>query len=740
MRCTYERTIYDDDSSGYRIIAFSTQDESVPAAARNKSSVGAIQFVATGYRLPTTKAIDVELDGRWENSKYGLQYVVESCIEIIPHTKQGIIGYLSSGLIKGIGDKTAQMIVSHFGLDTLEILEQHPERLLEIKGITERKLPKIIASYQEHIALRDIIAFLAPFGITPKATMKIHQAFGAETMEILKKRPFELCTIRGFGFKTVDAIARKTACSFNDPMRIRGAILFILEEAELSGHLYLHKLELRDRAYHLLNAGFTQEVVSKKEINASLYQLVLSRDLSAVDGNVYKTYNYQAEYVTANNIFRLLKQPAKAIDIEDALSEVQKELNLTLASKQADAVRNCFCHPISIITGGPGTGKTTVLKAILRVYQKVVGGNILLMAPTGRAARRMAESTGYPEASTLHSVLGLVSEDEDNPMNDSEPLYADCVIVDEMSMVDMRLAKELFDRLLPNTKVILVGDAEQLPSVGPGNVFRELIGCGEIPVTVLDVVYRQKGTSRIALNAKLIHEGNHKLLYGDDFQFIPCDSAADAAEIVEQTYLSEVLKEGLENVQILTPFRSRGDVSVKALNQSIQNLVNPRSQSNEMKVGSQVFRVGDRVLQTRNKDEISNGDVGRITSIQKDGEDGELMADILFSDQRKISYAKEDMDIIEHAYAMSIHKSQGSEYKTVILPLLTSHAIMLRRNLLYTAITRAKSKIIVIGQKKALFIAIHRNDIDQRNTALAEHICKACQTGRNEKTSIPAAK
>jgi exodeoxyribonuclease V alpha subunit len=702
------------------VICYATEDPSVPAAARSKYSKGArIQFAAVGYRLPATDAVDVELDGKWETGKYGMQLAVESFVELIPHTKEGITGYLSSGLIKGIGPAIAKSIVAKFGLNTLDILDNSPDRLVEIRGISKNKLKKIKASYSENRAIRDIVAYLSPFGITVKKAIKIHNEFGGLTMDVLKTRPFELCTIPGFGFKTVDAIARKAACSLNDPMRLRGSVLFTLDESMAAGHLFLYKTELRDKALALLNEDFPQPVVTKPEINAELLKMVTIGTLLTEDGNVYKPENLYAESDVANRIAALLNEKPPNRKIDKELLKVQADLSITLSLKQADAVKNCFANNLSIITGGPGTGKTTTLKTVIEVYKRLCKGKILLAAPTGRAARRMAESTGYPYAATLHSALGLTSDDHGD---NTEPLETDFVIVDEFSMVDMRLARQLFCRIQTGTKVLLVGDADQLPSIGAGNVFREMIGCGRIPTTVLDVVYRQADTSRIAVNAHVINEGGKALQYGDDFQFIPCESAEDAAEIVKRLYVGEISDHGIENVQILSPYRSRGEACVDALNRGIRELVNPQSvMVPELKVGKRVYRLGDRVMQIKNKGDVSNGDVGLITAVNV-SDDNDATVTITFSDERVIEYAADDLDIIELAYAMTIHKSQGSEYHTVIIPFLKSFYVMLRRNLIYTAITRAKQRVILVGERQALFTAISRNDIDRRNTMLGQRI------------------
>lgn len=725
MVCTLDRVIYQDHDSGFMIAAFKTRDEAVPAEARNGIHYGdkLIRFTGVGYRLPQTNAIDVDLDGRWEKSKYGLQLAVERCMEIIPRTKDGIAAYLASGLIKGIGEKTAKSIVNTFGVHTLEVIEHTPEKLLSVKGITERKVKRIAESYMQSKSIRDIVAYLAPFGVTVKKCIKIQDEFGAQTMDVLKNRPFELCAISGFGFKTVDEIARRTSCQPDDPMRIAGALRYALDEATSSGHLYLDKDTLRSKAHELLNAGYDREVVSLAEVHSALCGLVKAKKLIHEDGCLYTERNFENECAAACAIAEYHAEKPVPVDASEQIAESQKKLGITLAPKQAEAVQMCLNNSISLITGGPGTGKTTVLRVILDVFKALHGNReILLCAPTGRAARRMEESTGH-SASTLHKALGLITEEDEYDLNEHYDISADFVIVDEFSMVDMALAKELFTRVKCGAQILLVGDADQLPSVGAGNVFRELMSCGCIPVTRLDLVYRQSGTSRIAINAKLMQENNSNLHFGDDFQLHPCAAQVEAADTVCRMYLDEIAQSGIERVQILSPFKSRGETSVKALNDRLRDVVNPPTSTKmEMKVGARIFREGDRVLQTKNVGEISNGDVGFIRRIVAD-EDGQATILIEFGD-RSCEYLPDEMDVIELAYAMTIHKSQGSEYDTVIVPLLMSHFIMLRRNLLYTAVTRAKKKVLLVGEKKALYTAIHKNDIDSRNTKLAARIAR----------------
>ena len=372
------------------------------------------------------------------------------------------------------------------------------------------------------------------------------------------------------------------------------------------------------------------------------------------------------------------------------------------------------------LMSSPGSGKTTTLRFILDIYQAAFPSNeILLAAPTGRASRRMSEQTGK-YASTLHSALGLVTE-EDSPLNDTEMLSADLIVVDEFSMVDMRLAYVLLERIKPGAQLIIVGDADQLPSVGAGNVLREMIRSEKVPTAVLETVFRQASNSRIITNAHAINHNDTHLQYGDDFQMFEVQNSEEAARLVIKNYLREVAIHGIENVQILSPFRKRGAVASNALNETIRELVNPPNNlKKEMKCGSRVFRVGDRIMQTVNRINVSNGDVGIITDVET--EDDGTIARVKLLDGRELSYTQEMLEDLEFSYCTTIHKSQGQEYPVIIVPLLKEHYIMLRRNLLYTAVTRAKAKVILIGQKQAVFIAIHKCDVGQRNTVLADRI------------------
>lgn len=723
MLCRFDRAIFQSDN-GYCVFSYSTQDESVPKEARKNTffSDDKIHFTAVGYHLVSTNVVEVELDGTWEQSKHGLQLSVTTCKQIVPTDQAGVLAYLSSGIIKGVGPEIAKAIVAKFGDKTMEVLDQNPQQLLSIRGIARTKLKTIVASYEETKALSDLMIYLAPFGVSMKKAAMIKEKFGDQSLQIVKTDPFQLCRIKGFGFMTVDSIARKTKVSLKHPMRYAGAINYVLDEARVSGHLFLSVDETVGRCYDLLNSDCEAEVVSEGEIRQAISNERLESRIYVEGTRVYLSYERMCEVKAAKRIVSMILQEdfEEIYDLDEKIDQAEQTLKQKLAPSQRKAVKLCLSHPISIMTGGPGSGKTTTLRFILDIYKKEYPSNeILLAAPTGRASRRMAEQTGM-FASTLHSALGLIT-DEESPLNDTELLPADLIVVDEFSMVDMRLAYILLERIKPGAQLLIVGDADQLPSVGAGNVLREMIRSEKVPTAVLDTIFRQASNSRIIVNAHAINHNDTHLQYGDDFQMLEVQNAEDAAQLVVKNYLQEVSQHGLENVQILSPFRKRGAVASNALNETIRDLVNPASKRKmELKCGSRVFRVGDRIMQTANRNGVSNGDVGLITGMVK--VDDEVFVDIRLLDGRELRYSKDMMEDVEFSYCLTIHKSQGQEYPVIIVPLLKEHYIMLRRNLLYTAVTRAKAKVILIGQRQAVYIAIHKCDVGQRNTVLADRI------------------
>lgn len=448
-----------------------------------------------------------------------------------------------------------------------------------------------------------------------------------------------------------------------------------------------------------------------------------AKSLYYENGALYPAKLYGFECGAAKRMASLLVQECETpLKIDFLIAEAQRELGILLSEKQVEGVKKAFTYLVSIITGGPGTGKTTVQRVLLYINEKLGGKNVLLTAPTGRASRRMAESTGRDDAITMHSAMGLTNDEECEAME--EMLEADFIIADEFTMSDMRLSYEFFSHIKKGTRLVLVGDVNQLPSVGPGNVFRELVRCGVIPVTVLDMVFRQAENSRIAVNAQRMQENNAMLDYGTGFTFIPVKNDKEAADKIAELYQESVDQFGLDKVQVLTPYRKRGEASVEALNTRLWDLINPKQEGSiEMKSGRHSYRVGDRIIHNKNKNQISNGDIGYITDIYLD-EDGVELARLEFSDGRSVEYTSDELDMVEHAYATTVHKSQGSEYPMVILPWLPMFYKMLRRNILYTAITRAKVQVVIIGSKQAIHTAIHNTECDNRNTRLGERVVK----------------
>lgn len=736
LKVQVQKCIFENKDNGFCVLVFSTKDESVPEDARTNKMIGInprFEFTGVGYYLPTKKGAELEVDGNWENGKKGLQLVIEQFSEVQPKTAAGIIGYLSSGLIKGIGENRARTIVAKFGLGTLEIIENDPTQLLQIKGITPKKLDEIVESFRSSRSLREIVAFVTPFGISVSKAAKIQQEFSGRAMEILECDPFQLCSISGFGFKTVDQIARATNCGLSDPLRIQGAVEYVMDEELTSGNLFMGSDPLVQKTMLLLNEGFDPPIVSDREIKQRVNGMVQEGILIYEGKALYLYRQHSEERATADAVARLLTAPPPKPVSEEQIKEAQKSLGVMLSPTQCSAVAMALCSNISILTGGPGTGKTTTLRVVLETYKQSGGGSVLLAAPTGRAGRRMADSCGE-DARTLHSALGLVSDDNYNDFaRTSAPLEEDLIIVDETSMVDSYVGAALFARLKAGARILLVGDADQLPPVGPGCVFKDLIACGLIPVTRLETIYRQAGGSRIAFNAHEIKDGGTKLLYGPDFEFVSAKEPEDTARCIFDIYRRETAVEGIENVQILSPYRKSGKAGVNAMNPVLRETANPPSPLRpQLQHGARIFRVGDKVLQIKNKEEISNGDVGFVTGICDDEEKGGSVT-VTFTGNRTVTYAADNLDLLDLAYAMSIHKSQGSEYSTVIVPVLYHFYTMLKRDIYYTAITRAKKKVILVGQKQALFKAIHTNS-EQRRTRLSIRIKLAVE---ERKAAIP---
>ena len=715
MVATYEKTLY--ENGDFSICSFRPFSETdVPQGGLSKYG----NFVGTGYDLPHDSELSLNLEGEWENSKYGLQLKVTAWVTILPKTEEGILAFLSSGVLPFVKKRMARRLYDKFGKQIFSVIENTPERLLEVNGISEKKLKAITEAYTVNYGYQDLLMLLQPAGISVSKIKKIVDKFGTAATEKVKANPYVLFTISGFGFKTVDEIAQKTHTPLNDPLRIMGALKFVLIEAQNNGHLCMEQGELRKEAHKMLNEGFEDEKVSLNEVTSVIVKMASEGALKGDNGYAYLAANFDNEVFAAERTRGFLGIHEEEIDVAPNIESFENS-NFPLAERQKEAIRQFFGNRLSIITGGPGTGKSTVLKAILEiVYSLNEYADVMLLAPTGKAARRMAEATGYA-ASTIHSGLHI---NETTKREDIETLKADVVIVDEVSMCDMKLYALLMAAVDPmSTKLLLVGDSDQLPSVGAGNVLNELITCGKVPVTRLDLVYRQGAGSLIPVNADKINNGVSKLTYGADFQFVPTDDTEVCFNTVIDRYLKEVSRIGIENCCILCPMRSKGLNSVNEYNRQIQSVINPpSSDKQEIKLRNTTLREGDRVMQTKNSEDVSNGETGVIVKIEKD-EDEIPVCGIRFDGKTELLwYYPDDLINITLAYSITIHKSQGSEYQSVIMPFLKSFYIMLKRNLLYTAVTRAKSRVVIVGQRQAIHMAVNKTETDKRNTQLGKRI------------------
>ena len=719
MLCQFERLVYPQntnviDAASY-MVALYRPCEKIKDSSGNTIS----QVKAVGYCLPVANNLRYDMQGHWsKNPKHGIQFEVESYNEVIIPNKEGIISYLSSGQIKGVGPKIAERIYAAFGNMALEVLDKEPEKLLSIPGINKNKLKKICDSYLANRGARDVVAFLTPHGITPNRAVRLYKEYGEKTMDIVKNHPYKLCELVGIGFRTADKIAMSMGFDELSTERVDEALLYTLTDAESKGHLCLEKHDLLKSCLKILNTPqLTEDMLANRAV-----RLIQSGQMVSYLGNVYRSRTAYIEAHLAEMISHRLSQN-KSFCYTDLDAELDKEeqiLAVKLAPEQRLAVKTALTHGISIITGGPGTGKTMIQRALLDIYKRNHPGNeICCCAPTGRAARRMEQSTRF-SASTVHKALGLLAG-EDGNYNEPAELTADLILVDEVSMLDIYLAEHLFCAVKNNCQIVLIGDADQLPSVGPGAVLSEMIASECIPVVRLDKVFRQSAGSRIATNAKLIRHGNLSLEYGPDFQFMDSASTTESAEKVAEIYMQEIAKYGVDNVALLSPFRQRTETGVNALNELIRDLVNPPdNEKAEVKFGKRIFRCGDKVMQIKNHDDVNNGDIGYITKIIN--MDSETILYINFGDGKLKEYDAGDLDMLDLGYASTIHKSQGAEYQSVIINLQCAHAIMLTRPLIYTAITRGKKRVIIVGERRALCMAIKKTDTEKRGTCLAKRL------------------
>jgi exodeoxyribonuclease V alpha subunit len=720
MICSFRKLIYPQSASeaeagGYMIAVYAVHGKVADVQGNLLTEAKVV-----GYYLPMTAGVRFDMAGRWVKSKYGIQFELETYREIIQPGREGVVAYLSSGLIKGIGKKIAERVYDAFGEQTLEVLDSRPEELLKIQGISKNKLERIRDSYLTSRGARDVVALLAPHGVSPNRAVKIFKEFGPDTLAVIREHPYRLCDMHGIGFLTADAIAKSMGLSPLSRERVSAGLLYTLKEAETRGHLCLGNRELVSECVKLLD---TEELTEKMAAEQA-FRLLQTGELVIYRDHTYRAATAHAEQTVAERVKALLSRGAVRFsgNLDAAIDTEQAGLGLTLAPEQRQAVKIGLTSRLCVISGGPGTGKTLIQSVLLKIYTQAHGDSkIVCCAPTGRAARRMEQCTGYP-ASTIHKTLGLQAGD-DGEYGEPEPLDAELVLVDEVSMLDVYLARHLMNALPPDCQLILIGDADQLPSVGPGAVLSELIACGLIPVVKLDRVFRQDAGSRIAVNAKRIRHNETGLEYGGDFTLHESGDFTQSAELIERLYISEVRRVGIDNVALLTPYRKKTETGVNALNERLREKLNPPSSGKPQAIfGRRVFRLKDKVMQIKNKGDVNNGDIGYVTGIED--RDGETVVRVDFGDGRKVEYERQELELLELAYACTVHKSQGSEYQSVIVNLQTAHYIMLKRPLIYTAITRAKERVAIVGEKKALRIAINKTDAEKRGTMLAERICE----------------
>jgi len=669
-----------------------------------KNGVKAVGFIP---RLDRGQLI--ELKGNWNShTKYGKQFNVESFSLLYPETSGEIIKFLSSGIIKGIGEKTAMEIVKKFGEKTFDILDNKIDRLSEIKGFGKKKIKKIEKSWEMQKGIKDIIIFLQGYGITTATAMRIFKVYGDQTKTIIQDNPYKLTyDITGIAFKLADKIALNAGYSYNHPNRIKAGILHVLKEAARYGHTYLPESKLIPLCENLLN----QEISRQED---SLIELENEKSIKINNYNIYLSYLVEAENEIEKQIVKLISKSGNAGP--DNLKWIKKIQN-KFSEEQLNAIKKSLENNLLILTGGPGTGKTETLKGIINIYEKM-NKKILMAAPTGRAAKKMSEVIGR-DAKTIHRLLEYSPVGEFFKYNKENVLDADLLVIDEVSMIDTVLMYCLLNAIGEKTTLILVGDSDQLPSVGPGNVLSDFIKSEKIPYCTLTKIFRQAEQSKIIITAHQINKGEFPDLSNsadNDLFFIEEENDSEVSKTILDlcTYRlpSKYNFNPMQDIQVLTPMH-KGEIGTLNLNKTLQKGLNNGRML--VKKGNSEFKEGDKVMQLRNnyEKEVFNGDIGIIT-----GKDEKENSIIIEFNNKHLKYHFTELDELTLAYAITVHKSQGSEYPCVILPLSTSHFIMLQRNLLYTAITRAKEIMVIIGSKKAMEQAIRNNRVVQRYTSI----------------------
>ena len=702
LRCVVERITYQNEQNGYTVLR-----------CRAK---GFQDLVTVVGNMPDTHVGSVlQLGGNWRvDAKYGRQFSVEHFEETLPATVFGIEKYLGSGMIKGVGPKFAQRIVRQFGKDTLDVIEQSPDKLLEVPGIGKMRVERIKKSWQEQKEVKNIMLFLQGHNVSTAHATKIYKTYGEKSLDVVRENPYKLADdIWGIGFRTADTIAEKLGFERDKFVRLRSGILYTLNQLSNEGHCYATREMLLKTGAELLETD-------EDKLSKALDEMLLLDDVVTDGDAIYLPPFYYAEVGTAKRLQSVAAGASTLHVEEENLAErIQQATGMIYDELQLQAIATAVKSKVFLLTGGPGTGKTTTTLGIIRAFQEA-NAEIVLAAPTGRAAKRLSEATGL-EAKTIHRLLE-VKPPEGYQRNEENPLEGDVLIVDECSMIDLLLMYNLLKAIPEHMTLIMVGDVDQLPSVGAGNVLRDIIDSDCFPVVRLSRIFRQAQASRIIMNAHRINAGKMPDLSNGkatDFFFMERDDPEQVVQTVKELVRSRLPRSyhtKPSEIQVLTPMQ-RSEVGAANLNQVLQEAVNPGSDG--LKRGGYLFRVRDKVMQIRNNydKEVFNGDIGVVEAV--DLEDRTL--DVLF-DERTVRYDVTELDELMLAYATTIHKSQGSEYPIVVMPVLMSHYVMLQRNLIYTGVTRAKKALIIVGTKKALSYAVHHVTVESRNTKLKERV------------------